>query len=147
MSWIKVLVAGSDSKKRGALVDILMESGLEPMVASDFEEVRSILVREQLHVIFCENNLPGGGFREIIRLATEMGSLVEVVVSSMLGELDEYLEAMKLGAFDFVAPPYRGADIISIVDNACQHYLRRRKNNKALFYLPSETDIRPRGIA
>ena len=141
MSWIKVLVAGSDPKKRAALVDILMESGLEPMVASDLDEVRDILARKQLHIIFCEHNLPGGGFQEILRIARRMRSLVEVVVSSMMGELDEYLDAMRLGAFDFVAPPYRGADIISIVDNACQHYLFRRKNSEAMFYVPQEAGV------
>jgi len=144
VSWIKVLVAGSDPEKRGTLVNILMESGLEPMVASDIEEVRNILARKQLHIIFCEHNLSGGGFREILRMATQMGSLVEVVVSSMLGELDEYLHAMKLGAFDFVAPPYRGADIISIVDNACQHYLLRRKK-ESFFYVPPTAQILPSG--
>ena len=142
MSWIKILVAGSDPEKRRALVDILAESGLEPMVASDIEEVRNILARKQLHIIFCEHNLSGGGFQEILRIARQMRSMVEVVVSSMMGELDEYLEAMRMGAFDFVAPPYRGADIISIVDNACQHYLLRRKNEQ-LLYVPSDTRILP----
>jgi hypothetical protein len=54
---IQVLVVGSDVGKRTALVDILEECGLEPMIASNVEETR--------HVVFCEDNLPDGGFREI----------------------------------------------------------------------------------
>jgi FixJ family two-component response regulator len=48
-------------------------------------------------------------------------------------DVHEYIEAMNLGAFDFVAPPYRSSEIVSIVDGAYRRYRLRRKDEAGLF--------------
>ena len=137
MNWIQVLVVGSDVEKRTAIVDVLEECGLEPVIASSLEETRNILARRPMHVVFCEENLTDGGFREILRLVKATRPEIQVVVSSMLGDVDEYIEAMNLGAFDFIAPPYRGTEIISVVDSASKRYRLKRKD-ETIPYIPAE---------
>ncbi|MCU1300208.1 MAG: two component, sigma54 specific, transcriptional regulator, Fis family [Candidatus Sulfotelmatobacter sp.] len=128
MNLIQVLVVGSAVGKRNALIDILEECGLKPVIASNLGEVRNILGRRPIHVVFCEDNLPEGGFREILRLVKANRPEVQVVLSSMLGDVDEYIEAMNLGAFDFVAPPYRRPEIVTVVDSASRRYRLKRKD-------------------
>jgi DNA-binding NtrC family response regulator len=137
MNRIHVLVVGSDIGKRTALVDILEACGLEPMIASNVEETRQILARRPLHMVFCEDNLPDGGFREILRLVKANRPEIQVVVSSMLGDVDEYVEAMNLGAFDFIAPPYRSTEIVCVVDGACKRYRLKRKDETILYKVAS----------
>ena len=122
MSGLGVLVANSDTGKRTALVDILAQCGLESMTVTSVDEVRAALAQQAVHLVFCEHALPEGGFREVLRLAQVTGSGVPLVVSSLLGELEEYLEAMQLGAFDFIAPPYRPCEVKSIVNSVRQNY-------------------------
>lgn len=117
LSWFQVLVACSDPGRRTALVDILVQRGLEPMVATNVGEVRAVFAQRPVHLVFCEDDLPEGGFREVLQFAKATESGVPLVVCSLLGELDEYLNAMELGAFDFIAPPYRGADIASVINS------------------------------
>ena len=119
MSWIQVLVASSNGERRATLTKILGECSLEPVFASNVEEVRTILVQSSVDLVFCEDNLPEGDFREVLRLAKATRPEAQVVVSSLLGEWEEYLEAMQLGAFDYVAPPYRDTEILSIVNSVC----------------------------
>jgi DNA-binding NtrC family response regulator len=90
-------------------------------------EVRAVLAERPVHLVFCEDGLPEGGFREVLRLAETAGSDVPLVVCSLLGELDEYLEAMQLGAFDFIAPPYRRVEVESIINSVRQDYLSKRR--------------------
>jgi len=123
MSWIQALVASADVERRATLEKILGECGLDTVLASNTEEVRIILLQEPIHLVFCEDNLPEGDFRAILRLAKATRPDAHVVVSSLLGEWDAYLEAMQLGAFDFIAPPYRGPEILSIVNSVCPDYL------------------------
>src|SRR6202140_2671039 len=130
---IQVLVTGCDAGKRTALLNMLEEYGLEPMIASNVEETRQILERRALHVVFCEDKLPDGGFREVLCLVKASRPEIQVVLSSMLGDVHEYIEAMNLGAFDFVAPPYRSSEIASIVDGAYSRYRLRRKDEAGLF--------------
>ena len=132
MSWIQVLVVGSDVEKRTAIVDVLEECGLEPVIASNLEETRNILARRPMHVVFCEDYLPDGGFREVLHLIKATRPEIQVVVSSMLANVDEYIEAMNLGAFDFIAPPYHGAEIVSVVDSASKRYRLKRKDEPIL---------------
>lgn len=126
LSGLGVLVANSDTGKRTALVDILAQCGLESMTVTNVDEVRTALSQQAVHLVFCEDALPEGGFREVLRLAQATGSGVPLVVSSLLGELEEYLEAMQLGAFDFIAPPYRPSEVESIVNSVRQNYSSKR---------------------
>jgi DNA-binding NtrC family response regulator len=126
VSWLQVLVVCSDPGRRSALVDLLAQFGLEPVVAADMNEVRAVFAQRPPHLVFCEEGLPEGGFREVLCLAKATGSEVAVVVCSLLGELDQYLEAMQLGAFDFIAPPYRRGEVEFIVNSVRQNYLLKR---------------------
>ncbi len=125
MSCLGILVANSDAGKRSALVHILAQCGLESTTVTSVDEVGAALAQQDVHLVFCEDVLPEGGFREVLRLAQATGSAVPLVVSSLLGEMEEYLEAMQLGAFDFIAPPYRHSELESIVNSARQHYLSK----------------------
>jgi DNA-binding NtrC family response regulator len=126
MSWLQVLVACSDPGRRSALVDILSQLGLEPVIAADMNEVRTLFAQRPLHLVLCEDGLPEGGFRELLGLAKASGSEVPVVVCSLLGDLDQYLEAMQRGAFDFIAPPYPRGEVEFIVDSVRKNYLLKR---------------------
>jgi two-component system, response regulator, stage 0 sporulation protein F len=134
MSWIQALVACLDVERGATLAKTLEECSLEPVLASNVEEVRIILLQRPVHLVFCEDNLPEGGFREVLRLVKATRPDAQVVVSSLLGAWEEYLEAMHLGAFDFVPPPYRGDEIVSIVYRVCQNYCLKKKDN-TLFYV------------
>jgi len=138
MSSIQVLVASSDVERRATLAKILGECGLEPVFASNLEEVRIVLLQSSVHLVFCEDNLPEGDFREILRLAKATRPEAQVVVSSFLGGWDEYLEAMRLGAFDFIAPPYRSAEILSIVKVVYQDYCVKQKKERRYYIQAGE---------
>ena len=138
MESIQVLVTGRDAGKRTALLNMLEEYGLEPIIASSVEETRQILERRPMQVVFCEDRLPDGGFREILCLIKANRPEVQVVVSSMLEDVHEHIEAMNLGAFDFIASPYRSSEIISVVDGAYKRYRLKRKDEGALHHQTQE---------
>ncbi|MGH9502849.1 MAG: hypothetical protein ACRD20_08365 [Terriglobales bacterium] len=119
-------MAASGTETQTALAGILAQCGLESIAASNFSEVRAMFgTQPPPQLVFCEDDLPPGGFREVLRLARVTGSGALVVVTSLLGELDNYLEAMELGAFDFIAPPYRRIEVESIIKNGCENYFSR----------------------
>ena len=93
-------------------------------------------------MVFCEDKLPDGSFREILCLVKANRPEVQVVLSSMLGDVHEYIEAMNLGTFDFIAPPYRSSEVISVVDGAYRRYQLKRKD-EAGFFDQTEECARP----
>lgn len=78
---------------------------------------------------FCEDRLPGGGYGEFLRRTKLAGPQVPVVVSSsLLGGPEQYLEAMRLGAHDYITVPYQR--------NAINLILQRRREERRSLVLP-----------
>jgi two-component system response regulator PilR (NtrC family) len=112
----KVLVASSDLENGHSLRKLLVECGIDSAVVSSLEEARVVLAKETISLMICDAQLAGGGFRELLQSAES--TKIPVVVASRLPDTREYLEAMRLGAFDFIASPYRRAEMQQIVSNA-----------------------------
>ena len=90
-------------------------------IAGNVDEVQAILAERSIDLVFCDERLPGGGFHYVLLLTKTIGGGVPLVLSSLSGELDCYLEAIELGVVDFIAPPFGAADVNSIIGRICQN--------------------------
>lgn len=119
LSEHSILVALADPKGQRAFESALARSGVRPVFASSVGETRRILERERIELVICEDHLNDGDFHDVLT-ASRSGPAgrVPVVVTSHLDDTSEYLEAMKLGAFDFISAPYERHEIERIVDHA-----------------------------
>ena len=122
-----VLVACNDCESRCALASILADFGLDLVFASSVDQARTILLGQPIRLVLCEGTLPDGSFRDVLHTLKLAGSRVPLVVCSLLGEMDEYLEAMESGAFDFIAAPFRPTELESIVNSVLGEYSRQSK--------------------
>jgi two-component system response regulator (stage 0 sporulation protein F) len=122
-----VLVACKDYESRCALASILADFALDLVFASSVDQARAILLGQPIRLVLCEDTLPDGSFRDVLHTLKLAGSGTPLVVCSLLGEIDEYLEAMESGAFDFIAPPFRPTELESIVNSALNEYSPERK--------------------
>jgi DNA-binding NtrC family response regulator len=112
----KISVASSDSASRGALTTILNREGVELICTSTIRELRDIVAQENVGLVFCEGQLADGNYRDLLAACRSMKSKVRVVVTYT--DWDEYLNAMRLGAFDVIEIPYRRTDIEWVVAQA-----------------------------
>jgi DNA-binding NtrC family response regulator len=113
-------VASSDREKRSALVSILGQCGVKSLIARNVDEVQATLARLSIDMVFCDETLPGGGFHFVLLLTKTIGAGTPLVLCSLLGDVDRYLEAIELGVFDFIAPPFRPADVNLIIASVRQ---------------------------
>lgn len=147
MSRLHILLACSDPATRRVLEETLAQLGLEPVIATDVNEVRAALSQESPQLLICEEGLPEGGYREVLRLAKAIGSEVPVVVCSLLDGMDEYLEAMELGAFDFIARPCRRSDVEFILSNMRKNWLLERMEGTYLYGQAREVSREDEAVA
>lgn len=115
---LKVLVACSDRESQQLLFALLSSCGLEPVFSSTLQEARAILSRQVIPLVVCAADLADGSFREMLRTREVAELKIPVVVASRRDDAAEYMEAMQLGAFDFIARPYRQSELQWIVSNA-----------------------------
>jgi DNA-binding NtrC family response regulator len=87
------------------------------------------------HVIFTDARLSEGSWEDVVVLAGEAPSAVNVIVVSEVVDIALYLEAIQRGAFDFIVPPMPLPDFAYVVRSAVNNALRRRETQ----LLTSET--------
>ena len=118
----RVLLAFPDTQSSKELKTALVQIGLDPITTSSAEEALEQVKADEPAVVFCSSELPGSSFREFFRALRMVNRDVPVVVASRLGDWDEYLEAMGLGAFDCIAPPFERRSVEWVARNALNEY-------------------------
>jgi DNA-binding NtrC family response regulator len=101
-----------------AFASFLGRCGIAPILASTVREAQTILSRHSISLIFCSDELPGGGVDAFIRQTSEPPARVPVVVVSRFDDWKRYLNFLQIGAFDYVLYPPSGSEIERVVRNA-----------------------------
>ncbi len=129
-NW-KALIASSDLESRRAIAAILCAKGLDPIFAGTVAESCQVLEDEDVALVFCDRQLTGGGPRELLRIVRSSKRKALVVITSRQGDWDEYLEAMRLGAFDVIASPCVPTDVEWMVVQAGRYQRDRARRGFA----------------
>lgn len=114
----RAIVACTDPEIRQVLTRVLDEFGLQSVVSETLDDAKSLLKREETAIAFVQPNFRKGSFREVLRVADGPRPRVPVIVCSEFYDKELYIEAMSLGAFDYLAFPYRREEVEWVIGNA-----------------------------
>ena len=107
----QIVIASSDVQDRRPMVNILMTQGLDPIVATSVAECRDSMAQENVGLIFCARSLADGDYRDLLLAARAGKRRTRIVLTARITDWGEYLEAMRLGAFDVISAPCRPTDM------------------------------------
>jgi len=114
----RAVLACSDARTQDELSDLVREKGLEPFRSVSFAQTQFLLSEPDTALVVCQATFSDGDFRDLLRAAAENGSGVPVVVCADFYEPGLYLEAMELGAFDYIVDPYHREGVEWVLANA-----------------------------
>jgi DNA-binding NtrC family response regulator len=120
-----IVVASADLESRRLLTSALHRDGLDPICTSTVRECRELIAREKVVLVFCDQYLADGDYRDVLSATRSLKSAARVVVTSREFDRNEYLEAMRLGAFEVIASPCRPTDVEWMVSRARRDERRR----------------------
>jgi DNA-binding NtrC family response regulator len=115
-----VLLATNDSEIRQGMTELLRGYGMNTLLASGMEEIKSALAKRNISACFCGFWLVDGTFRDIVRHMRRQRDEIPVIVvcaPSCPDEYQRYLGALNIRAFDFISHPYRRSDVERILDS------------------------------
>jgi DNA-binding NtrC family response regulator len=107
----QIVIASADMEDRRAMVKILAKQGLDPIVASSVCEYQVSMDQENVGLIFCARSLSDGDYRDLLIAARPGTHRTRIVLTIRLTDWDEYLVAIRLGAFDVISAPCRPTDM------------------------------------
>src|SRR5829696_3780391 len=134
MSGSTVLIVDDERTLARAIKDFLTESGYEAEVAVDAEQALRLLESLRPDVVFSDVRLPGMNGIELLRRIREFDPALPVVIMTAYGTIEGAVEAVKLGAFDYLKKPVDLEELKLLADRAREHaqlrqelsYYRRR---------------------
>jgi two-component system, NtrC family, response regulator HydG len=99
------------------LAEALAASGLEAKRCSTVRDGMSAIRQGSADLVFCQERLADGTFRDVLNFLFPRNRMPLIVCSNFYNT-KVYIEAMSLGAFDYVAFPYSPQDLRWIIANA-----------------------------
>lgn len=110
----RVLVVDDEPELRRALRAILTAHGFEPILAASAEEGLDLLQRRHPDLLLLDLILPNQSGLDMTRtVRRELGLDLPIVVLSAHGEEDAKVEALDLGADDFLTKPFSVRELLA----------------------------------
>lgn len=100
-----LLIIDDDDVVRASLAAYLEDSGFYVLQASNGEQGLRIFEQAQPDLVICDLRMPHIGGLDIIRQLSERGTSVPVIVVSGAGVMSDAVEALRLGAADYLIKP------------------------------------------
>jgi two-component system response regulator AtoC len=139
---IRVLVVDDERPLRFLMEKELPRAGFRVACADSGEDALERVRAQEFDVILMDLKMPGIGGMEALRRIRETGTAAEVVVLTGHPDVATAIEAMKLGAYDYLAKPFKLAEVELVLRRAAE---RRRitQENTALRRMVSQHSASP----
>ncbi len=113
---MKILVVEDEEIKRVSLVDDLSAKGYEAVPAATAEAALEELARDSFNVVVTDLRMPGiDGLELLKRIKAGVRPCPEVILMTAYGSIPLAVEAMRIGAFDFITKPFRNETIFPLL--------------------------------
>ena len=124
----RILVVDDEASLRDALGRILAAEGYEVRQAGDGKEALGILGDSPFDFVLCDLRMPVMGGLDLLREVTARGIPGTVIMMSAFGTVETAVEAMKLGAYDYVSKPFMSDEILLTLRKAAERERLRTEN-------------------
>jgi DNA-binding NtrC family response regulator len=126
----RLLVAEDEANLRLVIQKELQRLGYRVDVAPDGEAALRRLEEGNVDVLLCDINMPRMDGMELLRRVYERANPPEVIMLTGHATVETAIEAMKLGAYDYLSKPYRITELDALVKQAAEKRRLRVDNQR-----------------
>ena len=109
---MRVLVADDEKNIRDSVAAYISAEGIEASTAADGAEARALLENEAFDGLILDLRMPRLDGLGLLAWLQESGPRVPVIVISAYGEVQDAVQAMKLGARDYLVKPFDPEELL-----------------------------------
>jgi DNA-binding NtrC family response regulator len=119
----EVLIVDDDHNFRETLRELLADAGYQTLVATNAEEAITLLQTAAPDLTLCDWQMPGGGGEQLLKRLQSEGLLttMPVIILTAHGTGPNAMQAMQLGAYDFITKPLDIDQALATVARAIRH--------------------------
>ncbi len=127
----RILTIDDEDLVREILTAYLEDSGFEVIQAGDGRTGIDLIGREQPDLVLCDLRMPGMDGLQVIATVTRDFPELPILVVSGMGGINDAIQALKLGAWDYVTKPIEDMAVLEhAIDHALERARLRRENRE-----------------
>jgi DNA-binding NtrC family response regulator len=119
---IRILVVDDDVELADTLTDYLSEHGYSVTKAYDGREALMRLREGDFHLVITDLKMPEIDGIELLQMVKKIDPKVTVVVITGYGTVESAVQAIKLGAYDFIQKPLKLKELEVVIERALERH-------------------------
>ena len=137
----RVLVVDDERPTRLLMEKELPRAGYVVTTAESGEEALEKVRTQDFDVILLDLKMPGIGGMEALRRFRDSGTSGEVVILTGHPDVDSAIEAMKLGAYDYLTKPFKLSELEEVLRRAADRRRLERENTALRRMVAQREDV------
>lgn len=129
MAIEKILVVDDEILVRNFLAETLRRRGIEVVTAENGQKAFNILKENVFDLVITDMKMPDLTGIDVLKRVKELSPGTIVVVITAFGSIENAVEAMKLGAFNYLIKPFSPDTIEAVIEKAQEHISLVEENN------------------
>lgn len=124
----KILIVDDETSMREFLSILLEREGYEPVAAESAERALQLIADQKFDLVISDVNMPGlDGIGLLERIKTVAPDTVVMMITAF-STTEQAVEAMKHGAYNYIAKPFKVDEIKLVIRNAVEKQQLVREN-------------------
>ena len=126
MKKVRVLVVDDEHLIRWSLEQNLKKQGYDVLTAGSGEDALRLVREEQPDLVLLDIQLPGISGMEVLEKIKEFDDEIIVIMVTAHGGLETAVNAMRVGAYDYINKPFNLDEVALIIKKAFETFDLRR---------------------
>ena len=124
----RLLVIDDEENMQHMLSKVLGKTGYIVETASDGHEGLKMIQNTDFDFILCDIKMPNMSGMDFLKAAHDNIRTTTVIMMSAYGTIDTAIEAMKLGAYDYISKPFKTDEVYLTLKKAEEREILRQEN-------------------
>lgn len=117
----RILLVDDDLAFRKTVEITLKRNNFDVIPAGGVKEAVAILKKEKVELIVTDLKMNDGTGIELLRRAKEIYPQVAVIILTAYGSIKNAVDAMRQGAYDYIAKPFKNEELLFLVERALEN--------------------------
>jgi len=128
---LRVLVVDEEESTRDLCCEVASESGLVATAVATTEQAFKVIERQPVDIVVSDLHVPAVGGLALLKKLRLSHPHIAVIVLTQYGTMDRGVEAIRMGAADYLTKPFRIADL-RVKINRTAHNLDIDRENRVM---------------
>ncbi len=116
----RILVLDDDDVTRKSLVELLSGYGYESFALETGEMALRSAMNDEFDIALVDLKMPGMDGIEVLRRLKTVKPGIQVIMITAFATVETAVEAMKLGAFDYITKPFKGEALDGVIKSSIE---------------------------